>query len=192
MDIAGNFWDTVFDIASLCYGIYDVWQNPDDPMAWVGLVGDVIDIAVPFVSGVGETARLAKYSDELDETAGAVYRFATKADDAVASTNTGWKVGEDVTKKTKAGKDPSWSTVRQRVWKNEAYYNPMGYTSENLARMRQGKAPLVLYPENGELYSMELHHVVPRREHGSNEIHNLLILPPWEHDKRDPFRIFKP
>ena len=84
VDIAGNFWDTVFDIASLCYGIYDVWQNPDDPMAWVGLVGDVIDIAVPFVSGVGETARLAKCGDKIIDTAGIVHD-ASKVSDAADS-----------------------------------------------------------------------------------------------------------
>ena len=85
VDIAGNFWDTVFDIASLCYGIYDVWQNPDDPMAWVGLVGDVIDIAVPFVSGVGETARLAKCGDKIIDTAGVVHDISRTVDPAIAA-----------------------------------------------------------------------------------------------------------
>ncbi len=56
-DDGGYFWDTVFDVISLGSSIVEVCINPADPWAWVGLVGDAVDL-IPFVSGVGETARL--------------------------------------------------------------------------------------------------------------------------------------
>ena len=57
-DIYGNAWETVLDVISLCSSIVEVSCNPTDVGAWIGLVGDVIDVAVPFVAGVGETVRL--------------------------------------------------------------------------------------------------------------------------------------
>ncbi len=69
-DADGEFWDTVFDIVSLGFSIADVIQNPSDPWAWAGLVGDVIDL-IPFVTGVGE----------LTKAAGAVADAANVIDD---------------------------------------------------------------------------------------------------------------
>lgn len=57
-DADGEFWATVFDIVSLGFCIADVIQNPSDPWAWAGLVGDVVDL-VPFVTGVGEITKAA-------------------------------------------------------------------------------------------------------------------------------------
>ncbi len=49
----------------------------------------------------------------------------------------GWKVGDPIDNLTRAGKEPSWSTVRSRYWKNEAYYNSGYYSEANLARMKK-------------------------------------------------------
>ena len=57
-DAGGNAWETVFDLISLGTSIIEVSCNPADIGAWVGLVGDIIDVAVPFVAGVGETVRV--------------------------------------------------------------------------------------------------------------------------------------
>ena len=74
-DIGGYFWDTVFDIASLVLSVVNVVNNPDDVSAWVGLVCDVVDVAIPFVGGLGEvdnildtrlTESQKRNSDELD------------------------------------------------------------------------------------------------------------------------------
>ena len=54
----------------------------------------------------------------------------------------GWKVGDPIDNLTRAGKEPAWSTVRSRYWKNEAYYNSGNYSEANLARMKKGKAPI--------------------------------------------------
>jgi RHS repeat-associated protein len=41
----------------------------------------------------------------------------------------GWRVGGPIHIPTSAGREPAWSTVRQRYWKNEAHYNPERYPS---------------------------------------------------------------
>ena len=66
-DPDGAAFDTVFDILSLGASIADVISNPRDPWAWAGLAGDVIDVAVPFVTGVGEVTRAAKVAKETAE-----------------------------------------------------------------------------------------------------------------------------
>ena len=63
------FWDTIFDVVSLCCSIGEVVANPTNVWSWVGLAGDVVD-HVPFVSGVGETAKVA----------GAMITITNKAD----------------------------------------------------------------------------------------------------------------
>ncbi len=68
IDTSGGFWDTAFDVVSLCFSIAEVIASPADPWAWIGLAGDVIDL-VPFVTGVGETAKAVgatvKHGDDV-------------------------------------------------------------------------------------------------------------------------------
>ena len=110
-----------------------------------------------------------------------------------ASKGKRWQVGDPIDAPTASGKNPKWSTVRQRYWKNEAYNNSGNYSASDLARMKKGKAPSVQYPENGQWYSMELHHKdTPQRDGGSNILENLLPVSPWKHDEIDPYRHFKP
>ena len=102
-------------------------------------------------------------------------------------------MGDPIDAPTASGKNPKWSTVRQRYWKNEAYNNSGNYSASDLARMKKSKAPSVQYPENGQWYSMELHHKdTPQRDGGSNTLENLLPVSPWKHDEIDPYRHFKP
>jgi hypothetical protein len=48
--------------------------------------------------------------------------------------------------------------------------------------MRQGKPPQM----NG--ISMEIHHIDPLRNNGSDAMSNLEHLWPWEHAAKDPYR----
>ena len=66
VDVCGNAWETIFDIASLGYSISDVMENPDDDLAWLGLAGDVVDL-LPIVSCVGESVRAARATDATNE-----------------------------------------------------------------------------------------------------------------------------
>ena len=73
----------------------------------------------------------------------------------------GWKVGQDISKPTSTGNNPSWTTVRQRYWKNEAHYHSEQYSDNDLLRMRRGLAP-----KGGDGFSIELHH--PYGRSGNN------------------------
>ena len=53
-DTNGNAFETVLDLISLGSSVADVVLNPTDPWAWAGLVGDLADVAIPFVGGIGE------------------------------------------------------------------------------------------------------------------------------------------
>ncbi len=70
-DDGGSFWDTVFDAVSLCFSVAEVIATPTNPMSWVSLAGDVIDL-IPFVTGVGETAKVVgatlKITNAIDNT----------------------------------------------------------------------------------------------------------------------------
>lgn len=63
-DPSGHAVETVFDLLTLGLSVADVMANPYDPLAWVGLAGDVIDL-IPFVTGVGEAARGLRFADKL-------------------------------------------------------------------------------------------------------------------------------
>ena len=68
-DRSGNAWETVFDVISLGASIVDVAMNPSDPWAWVGLAGDIIDVAIPFVGGIGEATRAISATVDVFDTA---------------------------------------------------------------------------------------------------------------------------
>ena len=93
-------------------------------------------------------------------------------------------MGDLIDNLTKAGNEPSWSTVRARYWKNKAYYNADDYLESDLIRMRKGLAPIE--PETGA--SMELHHINGRDIPNPHNIVNLQEVWPWEHDAIDIFR----
>ena len=155
-DTTGNVWETVFDLVSLGFSIYDVVKNPNDVWAWVGLAGDAIDL-IPFVCGVGEAIKVAKVAKKTIEIADDVHDSSKVAEALTEVTEKvskqGWHVGDEITKLTKAGNKPSWSTVRQRYWKNEAFSNASSYSPNDVQRMQKGLAPL-----GWDGHSMELHH----------------------------------
>ena len=74
-DHTGYALDTAVDILSLLLGAGDVLANPCDVWAWAGLLGDVVDVVIPFVSGTGEIARGSKTT----------IRLLSKSDDIVGS-----------------------------------------------------------------------------------------------------------
>ena len=95
-DADGEFWDIVLDVISLGFSIAEVIQNPSDPMAWAGLAGDVVDVAVPFVSGVGEATKaagaVADVADAIDDVHDAA-RAMDNVEDALDA-------GNDIARKT--------------------------------------------------------------------------------------------
>ena len=174
-DRNGEAFETVFDIISLGASVAEVVINPADIWAWAGLVGDVADVLIPFVGGIGEATRLLKVASRTAEMI-----------DTASDAKKGWKVGEDITKLTKAGNIPSWSTIRSRYWKNKAFYFESDYSASDLERMKKGLAPLVEFVD-GKVYPIELHH--PNGRAGNN-IFTFFEATPWKHAEIDPFRYF--
>ena len=82
VDNGGEFWDTVFDVVSLCFSVVDVIKNPDDPWAWAGLAADVVSLAVPFATGGGLVVDAMTKGDEVVDFA----RGIDKANDARKTT----------------------------------------------------------------------------------------------------------
>ena len=134
IEIEGLFWDTIFDIVSLCLSIGEVIANPSDPWAWAGLAGDVVDL-IPFVTGVGEatktvgatitvantiddtydTIKIVKATEFTDDALDAI-RTLDNIGDATKSTasagrrihkgyKTGYELVEDLTKEAVRGKN---------------------------------------------------------------------------------------
>ena len=70
LDKGGEFWERVWYVVSLGSSIIEVAVNPSDPWAWAGLVGDVADVLIPGVGGIGETVRAIsktrKVADRVD------------------------------------------------------------------------------------------------------------------------------
>ena len=74
IDGDGYFWDIIWDVFSLGVSVADVCSNPDDVWAWVGLVGDVADVLLPFVSGLGEATDVVRVATNAEN-------FVDAADD---------------------------------------------------------------------------------------------------------------
>jgi hypothetical protein len=107
------------------------------------------------------------------------------ANPTVANSTRGWRVGDPINNLTAAGDVPSWSTVRARIWKNEAFNNFENYDLFNFSRMQRGLAPQQLNPATGLLESMELHHWPPQRAGGLFDVE---MVWPSRHAEIDPFR----
>ena len=69
VDAFGNAWETVWDIFSLGSSIIEVAANPADIWAWVGLAGDLVDVVVPFVGGIGEATRAVNAARKVADKA---------------------------------------------------------------------------------------------------------------------------
>ena len=67
VDAHGYFFGTAIDILTLCSSFGQCLRNPYDPVNWVTLAADVVDVAVPLVSGCGEAVKLARAADAASD-----------------------------------------------------------------------------------------------------------------------------
>ena len=84
-DSSGAAVETVFDLVSIGFSIADVAMNPDDPWAWAGLAGDLVDL-IPFVTCVGETVKATRITSNVIDVAddvGDTIRTLDKVGDSV-------------------------------------------------------------------------------------------------------------
>jgi hypothetical protein len=140
-----------------------------------------------------EEARKVVDSAEEGLAGGAAGKVAGAAGAFVAGTKRAvkfkrWKSGDAIDKPMPDGSAPSWDVVRSRYWKNRASASNGEFSRENLARMKQGNAPLDYNSRTGKFEPRELHHVEPQRAGGGNGPLNLRELTPDQHGAVDPFR----
>jgi hypothetical protein len=84
----------------------------------------------------------------------------------------------------------SWTTARNKYWKDQAKEADAAtkYGEKNVERMGKGRAPQRVNPETGKIESKELHHLEPQGKGGSHDKSNLKEVWPDEHAEIDPFR----
>ena len=78
VDPNGEFLDTIWDVISLGMSVAEVVANPTDPWAWASLAGDIFDVVVPGVSGVGEAVSAVGKSGKFADRAIDTYRNLKK------------------------------------------------------------------------------------------------------------------
>lgn len=118
-DASGHAWETVLDIISLASSIAEVAANPANPWAWAGLIGDIVDVAVPFVGGVGETTRLLRATINIADAVDDVHDAGKVADIAQIATkgtpNEIGKIGEKLAGIDASAKVPIQINGRTRI-----------------------------------------------------------------------------
>ncbi len=145
------------------------------------IVGTIANKLDTYATAFDPSSSPETSGEALRSLAGDVYIVAGFVE-PIAKAFTPWKVGDPINAPTRNGY-PSWSTARQRYWKNEAVNNPGKYTTENLERMQKGLAPKT---EMGE--SIELHHTQGRDVPDPHNIENLQPVTPQQHSDVDPYR----
>ena len=93
-DTSGNVAETVLDFISLGMSIADVALNPADPWAWLGLIGDVADVAIPFVGGIGETVKLCGAVQDTTDVISGAKKVKSIVSDAVGTYDIAYKSGK--------------------------------------------------------------------------------------------------
>jgi hypothetical protein len=93
-DPTGHWIESVFDILSIGYGIYDISQNGLNWENGLGLAADVVGLALPGVTGLGAVVRVAAKADDAVDAvravnaAGNVVQTANQVDKVADGTQT--------------------------------------------------------------------------------------------------------
>ncbi len=78
VDYSGDIFETIFDVITLGASVVEVIDNPSDPWAWGGLLGDAIDL-IPFVCGVGESVRGIKTTKKIVDESKNIVKTTVKS-----------------------------------------------------------------------------------------------------------------
>lgn len=94
-DSQGTAWETVLDVISLGASIADVAVNPANVWAWAGLVGDIVDVAIPFVGGVGEVVKCCGAVNKADDVIDAAKQLRKSVSNSVGTYEITYKSGKN-------------------------------------------------------------------------------------------------
>ncbi len=129
-------WDATSWFASLC----DVINEPKSFWNWAGLIGDTVDF-IPYLTGVGETIKVLKYSDEVVDIADGIIdatdtihdisKAADKIDDAVDTIHDASKAADKIEDSVKATSEIAEESTSKALRGSQ---NPNTYNSAKKGR----------------------------------------------------------
>ena len=165
-DDGGAFWDIVFDVVSLAFSVADVIANPSDAWAWVGLAGDVVDVIIPFVSGIGEATDLI--------------RVATKVDKTVDAIDDTYDTARAIGKAKDAAKTSERASAVRKAWKLE--YENVASGGSGISRT-WSKCEIDELLTNGKVKGYQGHHMKSVKGYPelAGDPHNIQFLTRSEH-----------
>jgi hypothetical protein len=112
IDKTGQAFETIWDIASLCFSIAEVIANPADPMNWIGAAGDLVDVLVPCLGGVGETIRAINAATEIVEVVDDVHDAAKTANRLGDTADAVFRASDEVVEVIDDARDAKKATER--------------------------------------------------------------------------------
>lgn len=155
VDTGGDVWETVFDIATICVSVVEVCVSPSDPWAWIGLIGDIIDI-IPFVTGVGEITRAFKVADntaDLIDNVGDSTRVVSNSTRSGA-VRKAWRNEYNNVKNGGTGLSRQWSVAEQNELLQTGKIN--GYQGHHMKSVK-GYPQLAGDPNNIQFLTRQEH-----------------------------------
>ena len=162
-DYNGEFWDIIFDIASIAISIIDVATHPTSGVAWAGLAADVVCAAVPGATGGGAIVKAVTKADDVVDAV----KTVNKVDNVIDTTNTAKAVDfyiapmGDAIPATRKGFAKNLSMLDNRGGK---YY---GIDSRGPVRIRtEQHLPTLGYTGPYNPYHCEPHFHIDRRLNG--------------------------
>jgi hypothetical protein len=142
----------------------------------------VVCVAVAKTTGTAVVRSAAVTGVALVAAGGAVLAAGSVAVEAI-ETAVGVNLGSASGGLQSAALRAQFPAVRRAYWRAEAAANADAYSSENVARMKSGSAPI---GDDGA--PMELHHVVPLRDGGTNDVSNLKAMTQTEHRRGENYK----
>ena len=113
-DESGAAWETVFDVISLGASIADMAANPANVWAWAGLAGDIADVAIPFIGGIGETIKCCGAVNKADNIID-VAKSGTPSVDIELKYKDGWTAAQKAEADAKVKALSNATTVKTPV-----------------------------------------------------------------------------
>ncbi len=108
-DSSGQALDMVFDIVSCVLSVAEFIDEPS-LLGFLGVMGDIADIALPMVGGIGETVRSLKTADKIADTAAGIKKTEKSLSAArQGAVRRAWKLEVDNVRNGGLGRTRQWN-----------------------------------------------------------------------------------